>query len=341
MKLYINYAAKIYSIYLNYFSKEDIHPYSIDEMFLDVTNYLKLYHQSPIALAKTLMTHIFKETKITSSCGIGTNMYLAKIALDIKAKKSPSHIGYFDESLYQQELWYHEPLIDFWQISYGIQAKLHKLHLKNMYDIAHCSQTKLYKEFGINGQYLYDHAWGIEPTTIKDIKAYKPRNKSLSNSQILTKDYHYQQARIVLLEMVDNLVSQLVHHKMLATTISLYIGYSKDIIPPIHVSFKLDNSTDNFKIISTKVLYEYDYLINQNLPIRKIGITFNHLCDKKFTQLTLFTNLDILENDCKLAETINQIKDKYGPNTLLRAISYLEDATAKERNTLIGGHNAI
>ena len=184
MKKYIEYSANIYAIYLKYFAKEDIHVYSIDEAFMDATNYLKLYQMNPVELAKTIIKDIYKNYGITATAGIGTNMYLAKIALDITAKHSATNIGYLDEEKYKKELWHHKPLSDFWQIGKGIERRLNKMRVFTMYDVAHIDQKKLYKEFGVNAEYLIDHSWGKESCTIADIKKYKPKTNSITNSQV-------------------------------------------------------------------------------------------------------------------------------------------------------------
>ena len=337
MKKYIEYSARIYGIYLKYISKEDIHPYSIDEMFLDVTTYLNLYKKTPFELAKTIMKDIFDTTGITSSCGIGTNMYLTKIALDIIAKHNKDHIGYLDEELYKEKLWHYEPLTDFWMISTGTESRLHKLRIKDMYDIANTREEVLYKEFGVNARFLIDHSKGIEPCTIKDIKAYKPKSHSLSNSQILYSDYDYKKARIVLIEMIDNLVLELNNKELCTNNIGIYIGYSKDIYPALKLSFKID-STNNYELIRNRILLEYDYRINEKIPIRRIGISFNNVGKRKFEQMNLFQ----IENkkDEQIEKTIIDIKNKFGKNAILRAVSYEDGATGIARNKLIGGHNA-
>lgn len=340
MKKYIEYSAKIYSVYLKYVSKEDIHPYSIDEMFLDVTNYLKLYKKNPIELAKTIIDDVYKTTGITATAGIGTNLYLTKIALDITAKHSKTNIGYLDEEKYKKELWHHTPITDFWRINVGTENRLHKLHLKDMYDVAHCDPKILYKEFGKNAKFLIDHAWGIEPCTIADIKAYKPKHNSFSNSQILFKDYNFEQARIVLSEMIDNMVLRLVEKGLYTSYVGIYIGYSKNIIKPLKFSFKLEEATSSYKFILNKVLEEYDYRINEQFLIRRIGITFGNVSKKRYEQINLFTSLEMEKEENKLEETVIKIKNKFGKNSILRATSYLSDATGRERNKLIGGHNA-
>ena len=337
---YIEYSAKIYSIYLKYISSNDIHVYSIDEAFLDITSYLKLYNKNPMEIAKMIMKDIYDTTGITATCGIGTNMYLTKIALDIISKHTKSNIGFLNEELYKEKLWHHTPLTDFWQIGFGIENRLHKLHIKDMYDLAHYNENKLYKEFGINAKLLIDHAWGIETCTIKDIKDYKPKNNSISNSQILFRDYDYKEARIVLNEMIDNLVLKLVNSRLYTNVIGFHISYSKHIIPSLSVHKKLDYHTNSYTKIVGELLLEYDYRINQEFPIRRIGISFNNLLNRKVEQLDIFNTLQDEDKEEKLSSTIDNLKNKYGKNTILRAISYTDCATAKIRNTLIGGHNA-
>ena len=188
--LYIDYSARIYGIYLKYISKEDIHVYSIDEAFLDVTNYLSFYHMTAKELGIRIMADIKSTLGITATCGVGTNLYLTKIALDITAKHTRDHIGVLDETIYRQTLWHHRPLTDFWRIGPGIARRLQNVGLMDMYDIAHADSDYLYKLFGIDAEYLIDHAWGIEPTTIADIKNYRSSSHSLSSGQVLMHDYN-------------------------------------------------------------------------------------------------------------------------------------------------------
>lgn len=335
MKKYIEYSALIYGIYLDYVAKEDIHVYSIDEAFLDVTSYLKMYNMDVITLAKTIISDIKKRTGITATCGIGTNMYLAKIALDILAKHNKDYIGYLDEKLYKELLWDHTPLTDFWQIGRGIQNRLYKHHIKTMREIANCNPKILYKEFGIEAEYLIDHANGIEPMTIREIKAYKPKSTSISNSQILFRNYNEKEARIIITEMIDNLVLELVKRNLYVNNVSIYISLSNSD----HITFSVNvNSSNSYNTILNKVLNEYDYLVESNI-IRKIGISFNDLNNKKYEQLDLFNNIDN-SNDLSLEKTMYNIKSKYGKNSILRCISLDENATMMIRNNYIGGHNA-
>lgn len=340
MKKYIEYATCVYGIYLKYISKDDIHVYSIDEAFLDVTSYLKLYKMSPCELAKVIMKDIYDTTGITATTGIGTNMYLAKIALDITAKHVSDNIGYLDIEKYKSELWHHMPLSDFWNVGKKIEKRLHNLHLYTMYDVAHCDEKILYKEFGVNARFLIDHAWGIEPCLISDIKKYKPKSNSISNGQILSCDYNYINARKVLIEMIDTLILQLIEKKMSALVVGFYIGYSHDEYPALKMSKKLINPSNSFSKISKIILNFYDSLINRKYPIKRISIFFGELTEKKVEQMDLFTDSLIEEADEKLEMVMNKIKNKFGKNAILRAISYDEGATQRDRNKLIGGHNA-
>ena len=334
MKKYIEYSAKIYGIYLDYVSKEDIHVYSIDEAFLDVTNYLKMYKMDGIGLAKKIMKDIKEKTGITATAGVGTNMYLAKIALDILSKHNKSNIGYLDEELYKEKLLDHTPLTDFWQIGKGIQNRLYKHHIMTMRDILKTTPSVLYKEFGVNALYLIDHANGIEPMTIKEIKLYKPVSTSISSSQILFRNYNEKEARVIIIEMLDMLTLELVKKKLYTDNISIHISLSD--YDYIHFSVNV-NSSNDFKKIKNLVLDEYDYVIKSDI-IRRIGISFNGLNDKKYEQLDLFSSYE--GNDSRLENTINNIKDKFGKNSLLRCISLDKNATMKIRNNYIGGHNA-
>ena len=338
MKKYIEYSAKIYGIYLKYVSKDDIHVYSIDECFLDITSYLKLYKKEPIDIAKMIIEDVYKTTGITATAGIGTNMYLTKIALDITAKHVDSHIGYLDEDKYKEELWHHKPFTDFWQIGRGISKRLNKLGLNDMYDVAHCDKNILLKEFGINGNLIYDHAWGIEPCTISDIKKYKSNNHSISNGQVLFHDYDKESARKVLIEMTDSLTLQLVSLKKMTDHIFFYIGFSKDTVEPVKVNHKLKNPTSSFEKIIRYILEDYDKNVHKNM-IRRLNVSFS-IAKNDFVQEDIFSKKGEEKKDTNLEETLLKIKKKYGSNSILRAVSYTDNATARERNKLIGGHNA-
>ncbi len=340
MKKYIEYSANIYAIYLKYFSKEDIHVYSIDEAFMDVTNYLKMYQMNPVELAKMIIKDIFKTYGITATAGIGTNMYLAKIALDITAKHSATNIGYLDEEKYKKELWYHKPLTDFWQIGKGIERRLNKMRVFTMYDVAHTDQKRLYKEFGVNAEYLMDHSWGKESCTIADIKKYKPKTNSITNSQVLFEDYSFEKARLVLKEMVELGSLRLIENNLVTNTVGLYIGYSKDIIKATSESKKLENYTNVYSELLKVFLEIYDNNINRGVAIRRIGVNFANVIETENVQLSLFTDQEKIDKERKLELTMSSIKNKMGKNTILRGMNLEEGATTLVRNKLIGGHNS-
>lgn len=340
MKKYIEYSANIYEIYLKYFSKEDIHVYSIDEAFMDASKYLKLYKSTPIELAKKIIKDIFKSYGITATAGIGTNMYLAKIALDITAKHNPNNIGYLDEEKYKKELWHHKPLTDFWQIGKGIERRLNKMRIFDMYDIANADPKKIYKEFGINAEYLIDHSFGKESCTIADIKSYKPKCNSISNSQVLFEDYSFIKARLVLKEMVELGSLRLVENNLMTDTIGLYIGYSKDVIRATGGTKKLTNYTNIYSELLKSFLDVYDKTTNKNFAIRRIGINLANVTEKENIQLNLFIAQEKVNKERKLELAMCNIKNKMGKNTIIRGMNLEEGATAMARNKLIGGHRS-
>ena len=340
MSLYMEYAARIYSIFLKFISSDDIHVYSIDESFLDVTSYLNLYQMSAKEIGKMIVDEIFKETGITATVGIGTNLYLAKIALDITAKHSPDNMGYLDEDLYRQLLWHHEPLTDFWMIGAGTEKRLRSMGIYDMHGVAHADEKKLYKVFGVNAEYLIDHSWGRETVEISDIKAYKPKANSISNSQILFEDYNYKDAYLVMKEMVEMNVLSLTERHLVTNHVALYIGYSKDVVSPSRGSMKITNTTNSYQILLDEFRLLYKRIVKQQYPIRQIAISFGNVKDEIYEQYDLFADLEQIEKDKKVQETLVEIKNKYGKNAVLKGMNLCEKATAKKRNTLVGGHNA-
>lgn len=340
MHKYMEYSNRVYEIYLEYFCKEDIHPYSIDEMFIDVTDYLKLYNKTPFEIAKALMNKIYNRLHIVSTTGIGTNLYLAKVALDILAKHEPSNIGYLDESLFLDKLSYHQPLTDFWGIGRGIEAHLNRLGIYNMKDLRSKDEDLLYKEFGVNAEILIDHARGLEPVTLKDIKAYKPKSNSITKSQILFRDYSYNEALLVMKEMVELLALDLVSKKVVTNSLSLYIGYSKGVKPSTGGARKIVNLTSSYNLLSGEFVALFKEIALKDTPIRRIGIAANNLVDEKKRHGTLFTDYEELEKERNLMEAMNNLKLKFGKNAILRGMNLEKGATTKERNKLIGGHNA-
>lgn len=390
MALYMKYSAEIYNVYLKYIAPEDIHVYSIDEVFIDLTAYLNIRKQSAHDFVRTMIKDVLKTTGITATAGIGTNMYLAKVALDIVAKKvKPDkdgvRIAELDEMSYRYKLWNHRPLTDFWRVGRGISKRLENLGLYTMGDIALCSKGKamsyynedlLYKEFGVNAELLIDHAWGYESTTIEDIKKYKPKANSLSSGQVLSEGYKFDKAKVVVKEMMDTLALDLVSKKLVTNHISLAIGYDIDnlkdnkyqgeldedymgrTIPKgSHSSIHLDYFTYSSKDLREKISILFDRIVNPSLLVRRINIgvsVYNEevLNMESFgTQLSLFESLEEknkleekrkknLEKDKKIQKSLLEIKNKYGKNSILKAMDYEEGATQKDRNEQIGGHKA-
>lgn len=340
MKLYMQYSARIYKIFLKYISSEDIHVYSIDESFLDITSYLKLYNMSAKQLAKTIVDDIYNETGITATIGIGTNLFLTKVALDITAKHAPDNMGYLDEDLFKQLIWHHKPITDIWMIGQGTANRLAKYGIDDLYGVAHFPQKILYKLFGVNAEYLIDHAWGKEPTEIKDIKAYQPSSNSLSNSQILFEDYNYKDAFLVMKEMVESNVLSLTEKHLVTNHISLYIGYSKDKRKPSRGSCKITNTTNSCKLLLQEFIYLYKKVVDPNYPIRQIAISFSNVVNECYEQFDLFADYEDIEKEKRVQEALVSIKNKYGKNAVLKGMNFYDKATQIKRNGLVGGHNA-
>ena len=340
MNLYMQYSADIYGIYLKYISREDIHVYSIDEAFLDVSEYLQMYSVSAKELARMILQDIYTTTGITATVGIGTNLYLAKIALDITAKHAKDNMGVLDEQLYRETLWHHKPVSDFWQVGRGISKRLEKYSVADMYDIAHMDERILYREFGVNAEYLIDHAWGREPTTIKEIKAYKSKSNSLSNSQILFEDYNYEEALLVLKEMVELNVQNLVESHRVTDHIGLYIGYSARNVKATGGSRKLSNVTNSYEYLRNAFIELYRETVNRQELVHMLSISFGNVVDEMYETYDLFTDFNALEKEKKLQLTLLNIKHKFGKNAVIKGMNLLNKATAISRNKLVGGHNA-
>lgn len=340
MNLYMQYSADIYGIYLKYISREDIHVYSIDEAFLDVSEYLQMYSVSAKELARMILQDIYTTTGITATVGIGTNLYLAKIALDITAKHAKDNMGILDEQLYRETLWHHKPVSDFWQVGRGISKRLERYSVADMYDIAHMDERILYREFGVNAEYLIDHAWGREPTTIKEIKAYKSKSNSLSNSQILFEDYNYEEALLVLKEMVELNVQNLVESHRVTDHIGLYIGYSARNVKATGGSRKLSNVTNSYAYLRNAFIELYRETVNRQELVHMLSISFGNVVDEMYETYDLFTDFNALEKEKKLQLTLLNIKHKFGKNAVIKGMNLLNKATAISRNKLVGGHNA-
>lgn len=339
MQLYIDYAAKIYEIYLRYISKDDIHPYSIDEMFLDITSYLKLYNMAKETFAKFLLDKIYEETKLYACAGIGDNLYLAKIALDMLAKKAPQGIAYLSQKDYQDKFLDYTPLTDFWQISTGISDRLARRGIYTFRELLNYPEDLIYQEFGVNAEILLDHAKGVEETTISDIKKYIPKAKCLSNSQVLFRDYKPDEALTILIEMVDLMSLQLAKNNLIGKVIYLSIGYSKNEKSSSGQA-TLAIHTNLFSELKLAYTNLFNKLINRDLLVRKIGISIGLLLNERYQELNLFIDPENAKKEQKLANAINELKAKFGKNIVLKGVNYKEEATQRMRNTLIGGHSS-
>ena len=341
MKLYMDYSVKIYGIYLKYVSKEDIHVYSIDESFFDVTHYLALYHLTAKELAEKIMADVFQTTGITAAAGIGTNLYLTKVALDITAKHTEDHIGYLDEELYRKTLWNHRPLTDFWRIGSGTVRRLGSAGILTMSDIAHADEDFLYRTFGVDAELLIDHAWGRESTTMEDIKAYKPQSNSLSSGQVLARDYSFEECRLIVKEMTDELCLNMTEKKVVTQSLSLMIGYSNVLkLKPSTGTTSMTVTTNAYSVIIPYVLALYERIARRDKPIRRLSVSCNNLMKEAYEQYDLFTDYEALERDRKLQRAALEIKKKYGKNALVRGMDLQEAGTTLERNRQIGGHKS-
>ena len=382
MAHYMECSTKIYEIYLKYIAPEDIHVYSIDEVFIDATPYLRTYGMSTYELTRKLIYDVLHTTGITATAGIGTNLYLCKVAMDIVAKRTePDALGVriaqLDEMSYRHTLWDHRPLTDFWRGGRGYEKRLEEHGLFTMGDIARCSlcyEDLLYKLFGVNAELLIDHAWGWEPCTIKEIKAYKPSTNSLSSGQVLKTPYYFDKAKLVTREMMELLVLELVEKALVTNQVVLTIGYDIDNLTDDNIQYKGDITTDFYgrqvpkhahgtanidrytassKLIVDATMELFDRIVDKSLLVRRINIAVCKLQKEKdvnenqVEQLDLFTDYEkknaqeeSLKKEKRMQEAVLSIKKKYGKNAILKGMNLEEGATAKERNSQIGGHKA-
>lgn len=374
MRHYMETSAKIYNIYLKYVSSEDIHVYSVDEVFIDATQYLRIYGLSAHDLAMKMVRDVLSETGITATAGIGTNMYLAKIAMDIEAKHSEPdrdgvRIAALDEMSFRRKYWDHRPLTDFWRIGHGLARRLEGGGMMTLGDVARRSLTNpesLYRMFGVNAELLIDHAWGWEPCLISDIKAYRPEEHSLSNGQVLSEPYTFDKARVVALEMTDLLVMEMVSRKLLADQMVLTVGYDTESLTdktvaaryhgpvtndwygrpvpkPAHGSVNLGRQTSSTDLIMKAMGDLFDRIVDRNLLVRRMYVVANHIVDENAAdgvQLDLFEEEPDMERERSRQEAILEIRRKFGKNAILKGMNFEEGATAKDRNKQIGGHKA-
>ena len=388
MALYMEYSARIYQIYLRYVAPEDLFAYSIDEVFMDITSYLKTYGLSARVLAMRILQDVLNTTGITATAGIGPNLYLCKVALDIESKHIPPdengvRIAELDEAGYRRRLWTHRPLTDFWRVGPGYARKLEAHGLYTMGDIARCSLGKpgsfhsedlLYRLFGVNAELLIDHAWGWEPCTMAEIKAYRPASSSIGSGQVLQHPYSWEKARLVLREMADLLVLDLVDKGLVTAQLTLTVGYDvenlndprrreryhgpvktdaygRSVPRHAHGTIHLESPTSSTRLFLQAATALYDRIVCRDLLVRRITLT---ACDvreertlsQSYQQMDLFAqDLDpqekeALDREKKMQQTVLEIKKKYGKNAILKGMNLQEDATARDRNSQIGGHRA-
>lgn len=341
MQEYINVSARIYGVYLRYVAAEDIHVYSIDEVFMDVTDYMAPRGLDAVGFARSVMRDVLETTGITATCGIGPNLYLAKIALDIISKHSPEFIGILTEESYRQSLWDHQPLTDFWRVSRGTVARLSHLGIRSMRDICQAEERLLYKCFGVDAQLLIDHAWGRESAGIADIKAYTPSTHSLSTGQVLHEGYDIPGARLLILEMAELLSLDLVAQGMAASTVDISLCYSYSLDrKPAHGSIRLDAPSSSTKTLLRYTAALYDRIAVTDEPVYRVNISFGSLTAEDGQQCDMFTDASAQEKEKRLQETMIDIKRKYGKNGIFKAMNLLDGAKTLERNRQIGGHKA-
>ena len=369
MAEYIKVSTLCYNTYLKYVAKEDIHVYSIDEVFIDVTGYLNTYHTTPHDLAMTMIKDVLSVTGVTATAGIGTNLYLAKIAMDIVAKhmdpdEDGVRIATLTEESYKRELWGHKPITDFWRIGRGTARRLAKNQMYTMGDIARESlqnEDYLYKLFGIDAELLIDHAWGIETATMQDIKSYKPSSNSLSSGQVLKEPYPVDKARIIVSEMTDLLVMDLIEKKLVSPSFTLLINYDRESVDngsydgdtvidyygrevpkPAHGTANFNTETNSGNVILEHMLNLYDSIIDPKLSVRRVTISANNLSHEAdvYQQFDIFTDPEKQEQERKLQNAMLEIRTKYGKNAVLKGTSFLDGATTRDRNNQIGGHKS-
>ncbi len=336
MNLYLEQSQKVVSIYLDYVAAEDLHIYSIDECFLDVTDYLKLYKKNDYELALTILKDIKKKTGLTATCGIGPNMLLAKVAMDIEAKNNKECIAKWEYKDIETKLWNITPLSLMWGIGPRMEKKLNDLGIYKIKDLALYDKFKLKNLFGVMGLELWNHANGIDTSRIKDFQNIK-KEKSYSHSQVLFKDYYGDNVKLIIEEMVSSIATRLRSNNLKTSTIGLGIGYSKVINDGFFHLTKIEVSTDDEEIIK-KVCFNIFDRYYEDLPIRKISIHTANLSKNLGTQLNIFESFESIKNKENINKTIDEVKNKYGKNSLLKASSLLKDSTIRERNKKIGGH---
>lgn len=368
MARYLEVSSQIYGIYLKYLSPSDIHVYSIDESFMDLTPYLNLYGMTAHQLVTTMIRDVLATQGITATGGIGTNLYLAKIAMDITAKKMPAdkdgvRVAELDEQSFREKLWDHQPLTDFWQIGPGISNRLLKMGIHTMGDLARLSlqnEEIFFREFGVDAEILIDHAWGMESCGMEQIKAYKPATKSLANGQVLPRAYSWEEGRLAVKEMTEQVVLGLVEQGYVAEGVTLYVGYQilsresasayhgplkvnyygRKVPPSVHGTGKLGAPTASLSRITQAVLQLYDRLVDKELQVRRMSIAAIRLCRKEEVapQLSFYADQQDDGRETALLEATIGLHRRYGKNAVVKGMDLLEAGTTRERNNQIGGH---
>ena len=335
MERYVEKSAEVVRIMMEYVSDEDIHVYSIDEAFLDITSYLDYYHKTPLEIVSMIINTIKERTGLQATGGIGDNFFLAKVALDIYAKHEKNGIATIHQEDVQKKLWPITPLTKIWGIGERTALKLNKMGIYTMGDLANADKDYIHNAFGIIGDQLIDHANGIDESDIHEV--YVPKSTSLSIGQVLFKDYKMDEARLIIREMCDDLSSKLRKENKQTELVSLYIGYSKDTMGGFSRQMSLLNATDDTEELYNALIEIYDEFI-RDYPIRRVGISFGKLSTNGFKQINMFDDAKKEKNRHDLFKTMDKLKDKYGKNILLRASALTENSTAIERHNQIGGH---
>ena len=364
MARYLQVSGQIYGIYLRLIAPEDIHVYSIDEVFIDATEYLRLYRVDAHQLARRLIRDVLGETGVTATAGIGPNLYLAKVAMDIEAKHRKAdadgvRIAELTERSYREKYWTHRPLTDFWRIGRGTEARLAKAGMYTLGDVARMSLRRedvLYKLFGVNAELLIDHAWGWEPCTMADIKSYRPATSSLSSGQVLKEPYPFEKARLIAREMTDLLSLELVERKLVTSQMVLHVGYEagagngpmvkdwygRPTPKPAHGSVNLPFPTSSTSVILRAMMELFDKIVDRILSVRRLYVVASEVMQEEKVegrQLSLFEEPGDLERERRQQEVILEIRRKFGKNAILKGMNFEEGATTRERNQQIGGHH--
>ncbi len=340
MKKYIEYSANVYGVYLKYVSKDDIHVYSIDEVFIDIGRYLKLYNMTAVELGEKIRRDVLETTGIPAAFGIGTNLFLAKVALDITAKKSRDFFGVLDEKSYRETLWDHKPITDFWRIGPKTAAKLAKLGIHTMRELAHYPERLLYNLFGVDAEIYIDHAWGREPTTIDDIKEYRSTSHSRGSGQILPRNYSFDEGLLIAKEMSEQLCLELFAHNLTARSVTVEVGYGDRKVGSDRGSYKFVSPTNSVKEAERAVSDIYRRSVDQNISVRKITVVFNNVENEGYEQMSFFSDTEKEDREKEKMKAIIGIKKRYGKNAIFKGRDITECATLRERNGQIGGHRS-